>query len=217
MARRSETMPSWHSMIVGIVFCQLLWLTVARYNESASSFSLRSTQGRSVPLPPGVLEDFQVLQDFQVLNCAIHKDASTTMRDFFNDVLAASTGTDPDPLGRDIECLKALGETTCRALVSEGDWLKMSVVREPEERLISAFLDKCARSDGPREACVFGLFPSVFGTDNPGIRFEHSTKQTLWRALEARRQELFEEFVRSLVVVVENPRTRCRINHHFAP
>ncbi|CAM9204173.1 unnamed protein product [Phaeothamnion confervicola] len=165
-----------------------------------------------------ILQDFHILLDAQLMNCAIHKDASTTMNEFFAEVIGSGAVWGLPKTTDQTSCFETLGEESCRELVLSGgdEWIKMAVVRDPEERLVSAFLDKCARPDGPLKACILRFFPSVYGNATE-VPFTAENKLKLTQAIQADRQTLFEEFASNVISAVRTRKMRCRINHHFAP
>ncbi|CAM9630005.1 unnamed protein product [Ascophyllum nodosum] len=100
-------------------------------------------------------------------------------------------------------------------ILNSPEWLKLAIVREPTERLLSCFLQKCKKWNFKTEYinCPYlELWPDLFTTKYPS----DETYKVIVDAFEERGwKSMFADYVKSIARQVEaNP---CDQNPHWAP
>ncbi|CAM9178503.1 unnamed protein product [Ectocarpus fasciculatus] len=108
-------------------------------------------------------------------------------------------------------------------LLNSPDWLKFAVVREPAQRLLSCFLQKCNRYNMENEYgnCPYlELWPGLFGRerfpDGVPTRPDVDTLAVVWEAFTSRgRDSMFAPYVEAITRrIKQNP---CGQNKHWSP
>ncbi|CAM9937360.1 unnamed protein product [Pylaiella littoralis] len=122
-----------------------------------------------------------------------------------------------------LDVVQKMGADRGNEILNSPDWLKFAVVREPAERLLSCFLQKCNQWNmkGEYPNCPYlELWPDLFGREHfPNGVPRRSNKKTLAVVLEAFEERgkdgMFATYVDSITRRVKaDP---CGQNGHWSP
>eukprot|EP00903_Cladosiphon_okamuranus_P012336 g11565.t1 len=172
---------------------------------------------------PEQFGDALVLKSEKIVYCPIQKVACTEWLKVFRWIDGQPNWTEPRHVKHGLNKLKQYGVKRGNSMLNSSDWLKMAVVREPAERLLSCFLQKCTKWNmkGEYGNCPYlELWPDLFGPERfPGGVPRRPDEQTLSVVVEAfkerGRDHMFASYVKSITRKVKaDP---CAQNGHWAP
>ncbi|CAM9523251.1 unnamed protein product [Discosporangium mesarthrocarpum] len=181
--------------------------------------------------PPSVVlhssKDFRgtlSLKTEKIVYCPIQKVACSEWLKVFRWVDGQANWEKPLHVKHGLNVLRDLELEAANSILNSPEWLKFAVVREPLERLLSCFLQKCHAWGFEHEyrTCPYlALWPSLFADkseypDGVPKKPTGKTLKTVTKALRSRKWEQnFHDYV--LMITQWVKRSPCTQNDHWAP
>eukprot|EP00752_Nemacystus_decipiens_P007168 g6418.t2 len=164
-----------------------------------------------------------VLKSERIVFCPIQKVACTEWLKVFRWIDGQPNWTEPRHVKHGLLSLAQYGVEGGNTVLNSPSWLKLAVVREPAERLLSCFLQKCTKWNmkGEYGNCPYlELWPDLFGRERfpagvPSKPDEETLSVVVDAFNERGRGSMFASYVSSITRRVK--RNPCGQNGHWSP
>lgn len=216
------------AVAIGVVFALLLLQregylhTDQASTEENAATRLRTIVPRVELDDPSKFKGALVLKTEKIIYCPVQKVASSEWLKVFRWVDRQDNWEQPKHKKHGLDYLSAMPLEDANDLLNSPEWLKFVVVREPAERLLSCFLQKCNKNNVQQEYinCPYlDIWPDLFQgeafPDGTPSSPNDETLEVITAAFNEGREALFPQYVAVITRrVKKNP---CSQNPHWAP